>query len=94
MKAAGAIIQRIQVTEKGAELSEKANQFFFRVDPGANKAAIKRAVESLFNVSVKNVNTMRYQGKSKRERTARYGRRADWKRAIVTLKDGDTIDLT
>ncbi len=60
----------------------------------ANKIEIKQAVEELFNVNVTKVNTMNRQGKRKRERTSRYGRTSDWKRAVVTLKEGETIDLT
>ena len=55
---------------------------------------IKAAVEDLFGVNVEKVNTMRYLGKRKRERTAKYGKRSDWKRAVVTLKEGEKIDLT
>jgi large subunit ribosomal protein L23 len=54
---------------------------------------IKRAVQDFFKVTVLKVNTMNYMGKKRRERTLHYGRRVDWKRAIVTLKAGDKIDL-
>ena len=94
MKHAGAIIRKIQLTEKGTLLSESQNKYIFRVEPSANKMEIKRAVEGLFRVSVTKVNTMRYKGKRKRERTVRYGNRPDWKKAIVTLRDGDRIDMT
>jgi large subunit ribosomal protein L23 len=93
MKHGGSVIRRIQVTEKGALLSERDNQYLFEVAPWANKLDVKRAGEDLFKVSVTGVNTMRYAGKRKRERTARYGKRADWRRAVVTLKQGDRIDL-
>jgi large subunit ribosomal protein L23 len=91
---ASSIIKEIQLTEKGTDLREKANQYLFKVDSGANKIQIKEAVEAMYNVSVANVNTMNYAGKRKRERTVRYGKRADWKRAVVTLKEGSKIDLT
>ena len=94
MKDPGMIIKGVQVTEKGTDLRERENKYLFEVDLSANKIEIKRAVESLFNVSVAAVNTMKYRGKKKRERTVRYGRRPDWKRAVVTLKEGSKIDLT
>ena len=94
MKDPSAIIKGIQLTEKGTELSDKHNKYLVRVDPAANKLEIKRAVELVFRVSVAAVNTMNYRGKLKRERQSRYGRRSDWKRAVVTLKEGSKIDLT
>lgn len=81
------IIKKLQVTEKGTALQEK-NQYYFKVDPRANKIQIRKAVEELFGVKVARVNTMRYEGKLKRERSTRYGRRANWKRAVVTLREG------
>jgi large subunit ribosomal protein L23 len=54
---------------------------------------IKRAVEALFDVSVTKVNTMNYEGKKKRQRTAKFGKRPDWKRAVVTLAADNKIDL-
>ena len=89
-----AIIERMQLTEKGTALTETQNKYVFKVHPSANKIEVKAAVEKMFKVSVKSVNTMRYQGKKKRERTVRYGKRSDWKRAVVTLIEGDKIDLT
>lgn len=94
MKHPNAIIRRIQLTEKSTGLSSDKNQYFFEVDPDANKHDIKRAVEDLYKVKVTGVNTMRYMGKARRERTPNYGRTAAWKRAIVTLKAGEQIDLT
>jgi large subunit ribosomal protein L23 len=87
------VILGVQVTEKGTYLAEQANQYLFRVARTANKVEIKKAVESLFNVTVRDVNTMNYKGKRKRERTINYGKRADWKRAVVTLKEGDSIEV-
>jgi large subunit ribosomal protein L23 len=87
------IIDSIRLTEKGTLLSEKQNQYVFRVKPHANKLQIKRAIEQLFGKKVIAVNTCNYAGKKKRERTAQYGRKAHWKKAIVTLKEGDRIDL-
>ena len=94
MKKPGLIIEKLQLTEKATHLAEAQNKYFFRVAPTANKVDIKRAVEEIFKVAVAAVNTMRYLGKQKRERTARYGRKANWKRAVVTLKEGSKIDLT
>ena len=94
MKDPNAVIRKIQLTEKGSILSEMHNKYLFEVDCNANKMEIKAAVEDLFGVNVEKVNTMRYLGKQKRERSAKYGKRSDWKRAVVTLKEGDKIDLT
>ena len=87
MKSPVAIIKRIQVTEKSTALGE-ANKYFFEVSLDANKIEIKKAVEAMYKVKVGNVRTCRYMGKLKRERTQKYGRKPDWKRAVVTLKEG------
>jgi large subunit ribosomal protein L23 len=87
------IIQTASLTEKASLLSEKLNKYVFRVAPRANKIQIKQAIEKLFNKTVVSVNTANYAGKKKRERTANFGRKAHWKKAIVTLKEGDKIDL-
>lgn len=87
------IIETVRLTEKATLLSDKLNKYVFRVSPGANKVQIKNAIEALFKKTVVRVNTCNYAGKKKRERTAAYGRKAHWKKAIVTLKDGDKIDL-
>ena len=87
------IIQNISLTEKAQLLAEKENQYFFRVSPSANKLQIKAAVEQLFKTKVVSVNTSNYSGKKKRERTAAFGRKAHWKRAVVRLKAGEKIDL-
>lgn len=84
-------------TEKQTEISEKfENRYGFIVLPNANKAQIKNAVEEIYNVHVQRVNTMRYAGKKKSRYTKSglvEGRTAAYKKAIVTLKDGETIDL-
>ncbi len=87
------LIQTVQLTEKASLLSEKHNKYVFRVSPRANKVQIKAAVELLFKKKVVAVNTCNYAGKKKRERTASFGRKAHWKKAIVTLKKGEKIDL-
>ena len=93
MKRAETIVEKILVTEKGTRLSAAENKYQFRVDPRANKIEIKRAVEQMFNVHVTAVNTMNRPGKNKRGRTAAAGRTSDWKRAVVTLKQGESINL-
>jgi large subunit ribosomal protein L23 len=87
------IIQTASLTEKSSLLGEKLNKYVFRVAPRANKVQIKAAIEKLFNKKVVAVNTCNYAGKKKRERSANFGRKAHWKKAIVTLKEGDKIDL-
>lgn len=87
------LIQTVQLTEKQSLLTEKLNKYVFRVPPRANKIQIKKAVERLFNKNVVAVNTCNYAGKKKRERRADFGRKAHWKKAIVTLKEGEKIDL-
>ena len=87
------IIQTASLTEKASLLSEKLNKYVFRVAPRANKIQIKAAIEALFNKKVVAVNTSNYAGKKKRERRADFGRKPHWKKAIVTLKEGEKIDL-
>ncbi len=84
------------VTEKMTELSEKRNQFGFIVERQANKIEIKNAIEEMYDVSVININTLRYGGKAK-SRFSRtgvvQGKAAAYKKAIVTLIEGDKIDF-
>ena len=80
------------ITEKSTILSEH-NQVVFEVAIDANKKEIKDAIEALFSVEVTAVNTIRVKGKTKRFRGIP-GRRKDVKKAVVTLKDGDTIDIS
>ena len=86
-------IQSVLLTEKATLLSEKLNKYVFRVPPSANKLQIKRAIEVIFKKKVADVNTANYAGKKKRERRADYGRRPSWKKAIVTLKAGEKLDI-
>ena len=91
-----AIIIKPIVTEKMTSISEKYNRFGFRVNPDANKSQIKKAVEEMYNVTVVSVNTMNYKGKNKSRYTKSgliEGKTASFKKALVTLKDGDTIDF-
>jgi large subunit ribosomal protein L23 len=94
MREAHRTIQKLLLTEKGTVLTESNNQYVFRVERKANKLEIRRAVEDLFGVKVASVNTMVRPSKRKRERSMQYGSTSPWKRAVVTLKEGDTIDLT
>jgi large subunit ribosomal protein L23 len=87
------VIQKVLVTEKGTRLTSDENKYLFHVDVRAAKSDIRRAIEELFSVHVTKVNTMVRAGKKKRERTPSYGRTSDWKRAVVTLKSGETIPL-
>ena len=87
------LIHNICLTEKASLMGEKNNQYVFRVDPRANKIQIKQAIQELFGKKVIRVNTAQYAGKKKRERRADFGRRAHWKKAIVTLAQGEKIDL-
>jgi large subunit ribosomal protein L23 len=88
------IIRTVRLTEKGSRQSEKFNQYTVVADPRANKSQIKQAVQELFKVKVVRVNTLNVRGKSRRQRTAQEGRTSGWKKAIVTLKEGEKIVLT
>lgn len=79
------------ITEKATLVAEH-NQVMFRVKLNAAKPDIKKAVEELFSVKVKAVNTMRVKGKTRRFRGVK-GRRSDWKKAIVTLEEGQSVDI-
>ena len=86
------IVLAPHITEKSTMLSE-ANAMVFKVAPSATKPEIKAAIEALFNVKVTNVNTIVTKGKSKRWQGKPY-RRSDVKKAIVTLAEGESIDVT
>ncbi|HEX7401515.1 MAG TPA: 50S ribosomal protein L23 [candidate division Zixibacteria bacterium] len=92
MKNPRTIIKTSLVSEKGSNLRTDQNKYIFRVDKSANKLEIKRAVEELFKVKVEGVTTLTMYGKPKRLGRAE-GRRPDWKKAIVKLKKGETIEL-
>ena len=84
------------LTEKMTAQGEKLNRYGFIVDPRANKLQIKSAVEAMYNVVVMDVNTINYMGKLKSRYTKHgllVGRADNYKKAIVTLKDGDKIDF-
>ena len=89
-------IRKPVITEKSTKLGDKLNQFVFRVDVKANKIQIKKAIESLYGVSIVSVNTMIYPGKNKSRYTKNgmvQGKTSRFKKAVITLKDGDTIDF-
>ena len=87
------VVKKLLMSEKASRLKEVANQYVFEVDRGANKLEIRRAVEQQFNVKVQDVNTMTRPGKAKRQRTMSYGHTPAWKRAVVTLQDGQSIEM-
>ncbi len=80
------------ITEKGTLVNEQGNQFLFRVRPEANKVEIRRAVETLFKVKVEKVHTINYEGKKRRVGKSQ-GQRPRWKKAYVTLAEGQRIDF-
>ena len=88
------VIKTVRLTEKGTRQGEKYNQYTIVADRRANKTEIRHAVQELFKVKVTKVNTLNVRGKSRRKRTSQAGKAPDWKKAIVTLKDGDKIVLT
>ena len=90
------VVIRPLLTEKMTDLTEKNNQYGFIVDINANKIEIAKAIEKRFEVTVEAVNTIRHKGKTKTQFTRRgrfSGRTPRFKKAIVTLKEGQTIDL-
>ena len=93
MKDIFQVVKKIRLSEKATLPGEQNNEYVFEVDRKSNKLEIKRAVEKLFEVKVADVRTCNYAGKKKRERRADFGRTAHWKKAIVKLKDGETIEL-
>jgi len=86
------IVRRPLITEKGTDITTDNNGYTFLVAPYANKVQIKAAIEELFEVSVLQVRTMTRRGKMK-GRGPRAARRPDWKRAVVTLAEGDSVEF-
>jgi large subunit ribosomal protein L23 len=92
MRSIHEVIVKPMITEKSTEQLDRHHAYTFVVDRDANKHEIADAVEKLFNVKVDSVRTMQYRGKQRR--VGRYvGRRAHWKKAIVKLREGDTIEI-
>ncbi|WP_257666895.1 50S ribosomal protein L23 [Parapedobacter tibetensis] len=90
------IIKKPVLTEKASALTEKRNRYAFKVDHRANKIQIKQAVEQMFGVTVLAVNTMVVGGKAKSRYTKAgfvSGKTPKYKKAIITIKDGETIDF-
>ena len=86
------VLKRPVVTEKSTALREEDNQYAFEVALDANKIEIRRAVESSFGVRVTDVRTQIVRGKMKRFRRG-FGKKPNWKKAVVTLREGDFIDF-
>ncbi len=87
------IIQKPLQTEKSSSLQEAHNQYTFRVHPKANKVEVRKAIESIFEVKVEKVNVQSMPSKARRF-LGRPGRTSPWKKAVVTLKKGDAIDIS
>jgi large subunit ribosomal protein L23 len=83
----------VRVTEKGTRQSESLNAYTVVADRRASKPQIRRAVEELFKVKVVRVNTMNVPGKARHKNLKTRGHTSDWKKAVVTLKEGDAINL-
>lgn len=93
MKNAWDVIRKPLVTEKSMKLKEKGT-YTFIVDKAANKAEVKQAIETAFQVKVADVRTLIIKGKTKRMKNMLLeGRRKDWKKAYVTLKEGQKLDI-
>lgn len=92
MKNAHDVVKGMIRTEKGSTL-QPLNKYLFWIAKDANKIEVKRAIEDIYKVKVDAVNTVMMRGKLKRVRYA-VGKTSDWKKAIVTLKDGNKIDVT
>jgi len=86
------VIRKPMLTEKCHDMKEKHNQVAFQIDRRANKVQVKEAVEKIFKVKVKRVNVMNVAGKKKRL-GRNVGKRSDWKKAVVTLMPGETIEI-
>ena len=87
-----AVVSYPILSEKGTRLSETENKYVFKVSRKANKIEIRRAIEKLYKVRVRDVNTMNIKGKGKRMGFA-VGKRPDWKKAVVTLEEGETLSF-
>ncbi len=93
MKDIYQVIKQVRLSEKATMLQETNNEVVLEVDRRANKHEIKQAVEQLFEKSVVAVRTANYDGKLRRKRRADQGQTKSWKKAIVRLKEGESLDL-
>jgi large subunit ribosomal protein L23 len=93
MKDIYQVIKNVRLSEKASLLQERNNEVVFEVDPAANKLEIKQAVETIFDKKVVAVRTANYDGKLRRKRRADQGRTARYKKAVVRLADGQSLDL-
>ncbi len=93
MKDIYQVIKNVRLSEKASLLQERNNEVVFEVDPAANKLEIKQAVEKIFDKKVVAVRTANYDGKLRRKRRADQGRTPRYKKAVVRLADGQSIDL-
>jgi large subunit ribosomal protein L23 len=91
MSAEGIVLAPL-VTEKGTIVAEESNQVVFRIRPSASKDQIRRVIEDQFKVTVVKVRTANFLGKERR-RGRSAGRRPNWKKAYITLKEGDRIEI-
>ena len=87
------VLKTLRLTEKASRQSAELGQYTFEVFPNATKHAIATAVEQTFKVTVRRVNIQNYRGKNKKSRKGQPSTTSDWKKAIVTLKTGDKIEL-
>ena len=95
MKSPDQVLKEFSITEKSNILSSNFGQYTFDVFPDADRISVKHAVEKTFNVSVTRVNILNRKGKRKsdRRRRGKYGQKASVKKAIVSLKEGDSIEI-
>jgi len=91
MKSQWRLLQEPHLTEKVMLMKEEQNKVVFKVAPSVNKIELKKAIEDIFKVTVESVHTLNVKGKKKRQ-GGTLGKRADWKKAIITLKEGDSIE--
>jgi large subunit ribosomal protein L23 len=88
-----AVIKTVVLSEKSNTLTEEKNKYTFKVDKKATKIDVARAVKAIWGVDAQSVNTINCKGKKRRQRTKFAGTTANWKKAIVTLKTDDSIDI-
>ena len=93
MKDIYSVIKNVRLSEKATLLQETNNEITLEVDRKANTLEIKQAVEQIFGKKVTGVRTANYEGKHRRKRRADAGRTSKWKKAIVRLKEGESLDL-